>query len=89
MSFAQDGAFIEPFSSLLNGADLAGLQDVDGLDELTGPVRAAAEFPQYPPGLSLHQKGAPRTAIFDLQQIELSQLRAPFAIPGHHQRRSA
>lgn len=40
----------EPISSLLSGADLVGLQDVDGLDKLTGPVLAAAEFPQYPPG---------------------------------------
>ena len=39
----------EPFSSFY----LAGLEDVDGLGELPGLPRAAAEFAQDAPGLEL------------------------------------
>jgi hypothetical protein len=39
----------EPFSSF----DLAGLEDVDGFGELSGPPGAAAEFAQDAPGLEL------------------------------------
>lgn len=42
------GVHTEPFSSRL-----AHLQDTDGFDKLTCPKRAAAEFPQDPPGLEL------------------------------------
>jgi len=40
----------EPFSS---GICLAGLQSVDGLGELAGAPRAAAQLAEYPPGLEL------------------------------------
>jgi hypothetical protein len=40
---------IERFSSF----DLAGLKDVDGLGELPGAPRAAAQFAQDVPGLAL------------------------------------
>ena len=45
---------IEGFSSS-DGGDhvLSVLEDVDGFDELTGLVRAAAEFAEYVPGLEL------------------------------------
>jgi hypothetical protein len=39
----------ERFSS----SDLAGLENVDGLGQLPGPPRAAAEFAQDAPGFEL------------------------------------
>ena len=45
----RNSPYTEPFSSF----HLAFLKDVDGLGELPGPPRAAAEFAQDTPGLEL------------------------------------
>jgi hypothetical protein len=53
LSYTRVVAEADPLSEPFSSSKLAGLKDVDGLDQLSGLPGAAAEFAQDAPGLEL------------------------------------